>query len=101
MEQSTLDVSSQLDGKKSEIHFKAFINLGGAAVYHSRDQKPLPTDPADLYGAFVAADAKEFIIRYYCSELGKDDEREERVFISVRDPNMPEARINELMEMAN
>ena len=49
----------------------------------------------------MAADPKEFMIRYYCRELGKDDEREERVFISVRDPNISEARINELMEMAS
>jgi hypothetical protein len=49
----------------------------------------------------VASDPKEFLIRYTCTELGKDDEREERVLISVRDPNISEARINELMEMAN
>lgn len=90
-----------LDGKKEELHFKSYVNLQGAALYHSKNQKPLPTDPADLYGAFVAGDPKEFIIRFYCSELGKDDELEERVFISVRDPNISEARINELIEMAN
>ncbi len=40
------------------------------------------------------------MIRFYCSELENDD-REERVFISVRDPNISETRINELMEMAS
>jgi hypothetical protein len=51
--------------------------------------------------AFVASDPKEYLIRFSCIEIGKDDEREERVIISVRDPNISEARINELMEMAN
>jgi hypothetical protein len=48
----------------------------------------------------LAGDPKEYMIRFYCSELENDD-REERVFISVRDPNISETRINELMEMAS
>lgn len=83
------------------MHFTTYVNPEGHSVYHSRNLKPLPTDPAELYGTFVAGDPKEFLIRFTCSELGKDDEREERVIISVRDPNISEARINELMEMAN
>ena len=101
MKQSVLDVSSLLDGKRVENHFTAHVNSGGAAVYHSRNLTPLPTDPAETYGTFVASDPKEYLIRFSCIELGKDDEREQRVIISVRDPNTSEARINELMEMAN
>jgi len=58
-------------------------------------------EPQESYGVTVALDAKEYRIRYYCTETGKDDERFERAYISVRDPNISEARINELLEMAN
>lgn len=46
-------------------------------------------------------DPKEFMIRFYCQETEGSDERDQRITISVRDPNISEARLNELLEMAN
>jgi len=48
------------------------INLNGSAV-----RKAISTgktaEPQESYGVTVALDPKEYIIRYYCTETGKDD----------------------------
>jgi hypothetical protein len=31
------------------------------------------SEPQESYGFIVASDPKEYLIRYYCTETGKDD----------------------------
>ena len=77
------------------------VNLRGAAVFKALSTKPLAGDSNESFGTIVAIDPEEYFILYYCQESVSNDERYEGVFISVRDPNISESRVKELLEMAN
>jgi hypothetical protein len=71
------------------------VNLLGAAVARSSFfGAPLE------YDHIVDVDPKEYFIGYTCNENKVTGERTQGVFIRVRDPNISEARVNELIEIA-
>ena len=49
----------------------------------------------------MASDPKEYLIGYECKEVGSLGEREQSMYVYVRDPNISETRLNEILEIAN